>query len=131
MKCHERGKKAAQTHIHRETYNGASQPGGGLLYAEGNTNTRSTCRAGQPIPQVFKLDPGSAGDLNLALRLRCCETEKGTDSSETPLPPGHPKVEAVEPEVRRMWAMIEVRSRSELVALVVLAFATCYAWTAP
>eukprot|EP00752_Nemacystus_decipiens_P004263 g3894.t1 len=58
------------------------------------------------LPEVFKLDPGSVGDLFLALRSRC--SEELEDSSETPLAPEHLEIEAVEPEVRRMWAMIEV-----------------------
>eukprot|EP00903_Cladosiphon_okamuranus_P018216 g16755.t1 len=60
------------------------------------------------LPEVFKLDPGSVGHLFLALRSCCREGEEGESLSETTLSPGNLEAEAVEPGVRRMWAMIEV-----------------------
>ena len=68
------------------------------------------CCAFQSIPQVFKLDPGSVRDLFLALRSCGRQGEESANSSETPLSTGNLEGEAVEPEVRRMWAMLEVIS---------------------
>lgn len=58
--------------------------------------------------QLFKLDPGSAAGLSK--ELRGAVLQEGAASHRTS--PLLDDVEgSVEPEVRRMWAMIEVRLR--------------------
>lgn len=53
---------------------------------------------------MFKLDPGSVAELSTELREVVCQEGASSRSS--------PSLDA-EPEVRRMWAMIEVKMSSK------------------
>lgn len=70
---------------------------------------------GSCIAQVFKLDPDSVRDLFLELRGRSSKEFEGHSMPQFM----RSHLEArVEPEARRMWAMIEVRYAVVVVVVV-------------
>ncbi|CAM9200948.1 unnamed protein product [Ectocarpus sp. 13 AM-2016] len=60
------------------------------------------------LPEVFKLDPRSVSDLCLELRSRVSFGTGEEETSGTPCFLGHPREIVMEPDVRRVWALMEV-----------------------
>ncbi|CAM9242712.1 unnamed protein product [Ectocarpus sp. 4 AP-2014] len=60
------------------------------------------------LPEMFKLDPRSVSDLCLELRSRVSFGTGEEETSGTPCFLGHPREAVMEPDVRRVWALMEV-----------------------
>ncbi|CAN0488263.1 unnamed protein product, partial [Ectocarpus sp. 12 AP-2014] len=59
------------------------------------------------LPEVFKLDPSSVSNLCLALRSRVNFGTGEEETSGTPCFLGIPREAVMEPDVRRLWALME------------------------
>ncbi|CAB1101686.1 unnamed protein product [Ectocarpus sp. CCAP 1310/34] len=67
------------------------------------------------LPEVFKLDPRSVSDLCLELRSRVSFGTGDEETSGTPCFFGHPREAVMEPDVRRVWALMEAFQWSLLI----------------